>query len=266
MTDKYAAEREAYPRGIAAVRVPHVSSRVNFGVILSAMRFGWLLALLVAPTVRAEPPATDAKTGTIAGTVSYQPDAKRPWRQSRYYIKDPTKGQLAEALVALVGKDVGKNTPKAKPATVDVDQKNFMFTPEIVAIRAGDSVKFLNSDKELHNVNVFHKLHSFNVTMPSGGSHIEPFDHATEITRPYQLGCVYHGAMRGWVYVFDHPFFKITAGDGAYRLEHVPPGKYRLEMVHPAGQLRWSGEIEVKPGQEIRKDIRVSPDNPLRRK
>jgi hypothetical protein len=141
-----------------------------------------------------------------------------------------------------------------------------MFTPETVAVRAGDKVKFLNSDKELHNVNVFHKLHSFNVTMPSGGSHIEPFEHATEITRPYQLGCIYHGAMRGWVYVFDHPFFKVTGSDGAYRLEHVPPGKYRLEMVHPAGQLRGSDEIEVKAGQVTRKDIRVSPDNPLKRK
>jgi hypothetical protein len=72
--------------------------------------------------------------------------------------------------------------------------------------------------------------------------------------------------MRGWVYVFDHPFFKVTGSDGAYRLEHVPPGKYRLEMVHPAGQLRGSDEIEVKAGQVTRKDIRVSPDHPLKRK
>jgi plastocyanin len=226
---------------------------------------GWLFCFVILLACRAEPPTPAGKSGTIAGTVSYQADPKRPWRQARYYIKDPAKGQLAEALIALIGKDLGKNSTKPKPAMTVVDQKNFMFTPEIVAIRAGDSVKFLNSDKELHNVNVFHKLHSFNVTMPSGGSHIEPFEHATEITRPYQLGCVYHGGMRGWVYVFDHPFFKITGTDGAFKLDQVPPGKYQLEMVHPAGQLRWSEEIEVKPGQEIRKDIRVSPDNPLRK-
>lgn len=230
----------------------------------SAKRLGWLLPFLMLAMAHAEPPATDAKTGTIAGTVSYQPDAKRPWRQARYYIKDPAKGELAEAVVALVGKDLGKNAA-AKPATVIVDQKNFMFTPETVAIRAGDKIKFLNSDKELHNVNVFHKLHSFNVTMPAGGQHVELFERATEITRPYQLGCIYHGGMRGWVYVFDHPFFKITGADGIYRLENVPPGRYRLEMVHPAGQLRWSEEIEVKAGQVTRKDIRVSPDNPLKR-
>jgi plastocyanin len=140
---------------------------------------GWLFGFLILLAVRADPPAPDGHTGTIAGTVSYQPDSKRPWRQARYYVKDPAKGQLAEAVVALVGKDLGKHAPAAKPATIVVDQKNFMFTPETVAVRAGDKVKFLNSDKELHNVNVFHKLHSFNVTMPSGGSHIEPYEHAT---------------------------------------------------------------------------------------
>jgi hypothetical protein len=64
--------------------------------------------------------------------------------------------------------------------------------------------------------------------------------------------------MRGWVFVFGHPFFQLTGADGLYRLERVPPGTYRLEVVHPAGHLRWSEAIEVAAGQVIRKDIRVS--------
>jgi plastocyanin len=251
-------------------------------IVQSAERSGWLFAFLLLlfgttrsaertanPPVRAAPPvpaAAKAKTGTIAGTVFYQADPKRRWRQGRYYIADPAGGQLAEAVVALVGKDLGKSEAAARPATTVIDQKNFQFTPETVAIRAGDRVKFLNSDKELHNVNVFHKLHSFNVNMPPGGEHFERFEHANDIRRPYRLGCVYHGAMRGWIYVFDHPFYQLTRRDGRYRLENVPPGKYRLEMVHPAGQLRWSEVIEVTAGQVTRKDIRVSPDNSWNRR
>jgi plastocyanin len=243
---------------------------------------GWLIAalmLLIVTTtgvermanepVQAAPPASVAaeeKTGTITGAVVYEADPKRPWRQARYYIKDAAKGQLAEAVVALEGKELARGAAEAKASTTVIDQKNFQFTPETVAIRAGDRIKFLNSDTEVHNVNVFHTLHSFNVNMPAGREHIERFEHANEITQPYQLGCIYHGAMRGWIYVFDHPFFQLTGPDGRYRLEHVPPGKYRLVMVHPAGQLRWSEAIEVKAGEVTRKDIQVSPDSQTKRR
>jgi plastocyanin len=249
-------------------------------IVRCAQKIAWLLpalALLVVPARRAEPredrPApsgpsagtsSDRKTATLAGTIFYQADTKRPWRQARYYVKEPAKGNLAEAVVALDGTELGKVPGPPRPATVVIDQKNFQFTPETVAIRAGDQVKFLNSDKDLHNVNAFHKLHSFNVNLPAGGEHTERFEHAGNIGRPYYLGCVYHGAMHGWVYVFDHPYFQVTAAEGRYRLENVPPGRYRLGMVHPAGQLRWSETIEVQAGQVIQKDIRVSPDNQVK--
>src|SRR5690349_4021852 len=106
-----------------------------------AKRGAWLLAfsmLLLAatisaprtanPSARAAPPApaaAEGKTGTVAGTVFYEADPKRSWRQMRYYVKDPAKGQLAEAVVALDGKDLGK--AEAKASTAVIDQKNFQF-------------------------------------------------------------------------------------------------------------------------------------------
>lgn len=206
----------------------------------------------------------EQKSGTITGSVIYKADPNRPWRQARYYVKDRAKGLLAEAVVALDDKALTGRDDKHKPTTITVDQKDFQFTPETVTIRAGDSVKFLNSDKDLHNVSTFHRLHSFNVNMPAGGTHVERLDQAGNIGRPYQLGCLYHGAMHAWVYVFDHPYFQLTSADGRYRLENVPPGKYQLRMVHPAGQLSWTGTVEVKPGQTTSLDIQVSPANQVK--
>ena len=36
--------------------------------------------------------------GAIEGVVTYHADAKRPWRYSRYYIKQAKTGELAEAV------------------------------------------------------------------------------------------------------------------------------------------------------------------------
>ena len=231
---------------------------------------GALLATSLAPGPRADESAsTDrqttaasgAKTGVVEGTVSYQADKERPWRYARYYVKDRKKGQLAEAVVAVAGPTLAKRDQRRSPATVVIDQKNFRFDPETVAIRTGDRVKFLNSDKAAHNVQAFHLRSSFNVNMPAGGEHVERFEHATGIRRPYRIGCVFHSAMRAWVFVLDNPHFQVTKPDGRFRLENLPPGEYELEMAHPAGRLRWSGKVLVKPDDTTELDIRVSPDD-----
>ena len=215
---------------------------------------------LLTATLSGQQPSPSTTSGAVEGIVTYQADASRPWRYSRYYIKDPKAGQLAEAVVAISGPGIQPQTvEKLEPAVID--QKDFQFIPETVAIRAGQSVKFLNSDKELHNVNSFQPKHSFNVVMPAGGEHVEKFTHAGGLARPYRIGCVYHSAMRSWIYVFDHPWYQVTAADGRFRLSGIPPGAYKLEMAHPAGQLRFSQMIEIKAGETTQAEIRVSPDN-----
>lgn len=207
------------------------------------------------------PPANNKPpTGSIAGRVVYQADAERPWRYARYYVKDRHAGHLAEAVVALesVAEQRG---PSEKAATLVVDQKDFQFTPETAAIRAGDRVKFLNSDSATHNVQTFHQKHSFNINMPPEGTHVETFHEAGGINQPYRMGCVYHSSMRAWIYVFDHPHYQVTKTDGHFHLKNVPEGEYTLQMVHPAGRLRWSQRVKVEADETTQLEIVVSPDH-----
>jgi plastocyanin len=199
--------------------------------------------------------------GIIEGTVTYRADAERPWRYGRYYIKQAKMGELAEAVVAIHSRKLAGTSSQPQAKTVSIDQKNFQFLPETTAIRAGDSIKFTNSDQATHNVRLSSDIASFNVTMPAGGSHTERFERAGGIRQPLQVGCVFHSAMQAWVFVFDHPYFQLTTADGRFRLEGVPPGQYDLEMVHPAGQLRWRQRVEVQAGATLRVDIAVSPDD-----
>jgi hypothetical protein len=104
---------------------------------------------------------------------------------------------------------------------------------------------------------------SFNATMGEGGDHTVKFDRAGGIAQPVQVGCVFHSAMRAWIYVFDHPWYQVTPSSGTFRLADVPPGTYELEVVHPAGSLRWRKRIEVKPGDPLRIDIRLTPDDKM---
>ena len=75
--------------------------------------------------------------GTIEGTVVYRAGDK-PWRYARYYVSDPKKGLLAEAVVALRARSLRGLFPPESPRTSVIDQKNFQFVPETIAIRVGE--------------------------------------------------------------------------------------------------------------------------------
>jgi plastocyanin len=219
------------------------------------MRNAWLLGLfLLGSAFAAE--ATAAEAGTVTGRVRYQADPARPWSLGRYYING---GVLAEAVVALEGAGLPAG-PAVEPKTVWMDQKDFQFVPETLVLRAGDSVRFTNSDEALHNVLSYQGASPFNVNLPHGKEHVQPFPSGKGLEQPIQLSCVFHGAMRGWVFVFPHPYYAITAKDGKFRFENVPAGEYRLHVMHPAGELELARTVTVKPGEAVEIDLSVGPD------
>lgn len=226
-------------------------------------RFQFLavIGLVLLPICTSPAIAEDAKaSGTIEGTVTYKADAKRLWRYGRYYVK-PTSGELNGALVALDAPSLRKIPAPASPATWQIDQKDTNFTPEALAIRSGDKVRFTNSDSGTHNISTTNDLHPFNVSIGHGDETIQTFSKAGGVRRPIVLGCIFHGQMRAWIYVFDHPHYQMTAADGKFRLANIPPGEYRLEWAHPAGELRAGRRIEVKAGETLKVDLVLSPDD-----
>lgn len=213
-----------------------------------------------------EASAGQPSTGTITGVITYQSDPQHPWRLGRYYIKQARTGELAEAVVALSARGLkGPSTPRPLE-TLTIDQKDFQFTPETAAIRAGDRVRFTNSDAQIHNVQTAHPRQAFNVNVPVGGEHLERFPSETGIRQPLRIGCTFHTAMHAWVYVFDHPWFAVTAQDGKFRLTDIPAGQYQLDVVHPAGDLQAQRPITVKAGETVTVDWALSPEYLVTRK
>jgi plastocyanin len=201
------------------------------------------------------------ETGKVEGFIKYVADSKRPWKFSRYYIQSTKDGSLAEAVVALERPGLNALAPPAPVGNYKMDQLNYQFVPETLAIRAGDTVLISNSDDALHNVMTSDGGEPFNVNVVKGKDFAHTFNQAGGLQHPVRLGCVFHGAMRAWIYVFDHPWFQLTQKDGRFRLEHVPAGEYTIGVVHPAGKLRRSRRIEVKANETTSLEISLSPDD-----
>jgi plastocyanin len=227
--------------------------------------FAVLLALgMFRSSCAAEPAVVENPTksavGSIEGTITYKADAKRLWRYARYYVKSGSR-ELSGTVVALDAPSLRRQPAPKTAATVVMDQKDLLFAPELLAIRAGDSVRFTNSDSGTHNISTTNDLRPFNVSIAHGEETVQTFPKAGGIRRPIVLGCVFHSQMRAWIFVFDHPYYQITAEEGKFHLANIPPGEYRLELAHPAGALRATRRVDVKAGETLKIDVELSPDN-----
>lgn len=132
-----------------------------------------------------------------------------------------------EAVITAVG------SLKAKPVLATsprkMDQKHREFVSHILAVHAGESVLFPNSDNIKHHIYSFSPANSFEIQLYKDVSP-KPiiFDKAGIVV----LGCNIHDWMVGYVYVSDAPFMTQTNEKGEWSL-NLPPDDYTVTLWHP---------------------------------
>ena len=154
-----------------------------------------------------------------AGTVTGSVDASVP-----KYKKD--------VVVYLKGVK-GPVTPKK----AEVDQKNLVFVPHVLAVPTGSTVDFKNSDKVNHNIFSADVCKKFNLgTYNPGMSKAVVFDKPCVVN----LLCNVHSEMSGFVIVVDSNYSAVTSADGKFTISNVPAGTYEItawsEKLKPAGK------------------------------
>jgi plastocyanin len=125
-----------------------------------------------------------------------------------------------------------KSTGASAPPVV-LDQKGCLYTPQIVAMQAGQKLLVKNSDMCVHNID-------FTPTVASNQPHNDvQMAGQPELTYTFpnpemfvMFKCDVHPWMRAWVSVFDSPYFSVSDKDGKFVIKNVPPGKYTVEANH----------------------------------
>jgi Carboxypeptidase regulatory-like domain len=146
---------------------------------------------------------------------------------------------------AVVTVSDAKGAKPAKPAVLD--QKGCEFHPNVLVMAPGE-VKILNSDGVLHNI------HTFSTANPPINKAQPKFkkEMVEKLEKPelIKVQCDAHSWMLGWIYVTENPT-AVTDANGAFKLENVPPGKHKVEVVHPV-LGKQTKDVEVKAGQDTK--------------
>lgn len=191
------------------------------------------------PKPRPPPPvAITGPTVTIDGEVRLTGPAPTPGKLhreadpycARSEMTDPTvlvsNGKLANVWVHVV------NGPAAPPpvASVEIDQKDCMYSPRVTTAVVGQKIVARNGDPILHNVHAYAGESTlFNRGMPNDKA--PPIEITASQEGLIKWKCDVHPWMRGYTGVSRNPYQAVTGADGNFRIE-VPAGRWTLEAWH----------------------------------
>jgi plastocyanin len=170
----------------------------------------WLIVSSIATTI--------AAAGTVSGSVTLL-DSRDPGVRAH---KD------FSGVVVWLEPASAQAAVRPLPRT-QIVQKNKRFTPHILAITAGTTVDFPNYDPIFHNAFSNFEGKVFDVGLyPPGTNRSVVFDRPGIV----RVFCNIHPQMSAVVAVLATPYFAVTQADGRYEISNVPPGEYRLRLMH----------------------------------
>lgn len=162
-------------------------------------------------------------------------------------------GGLRNAFVSVQG-----SFPKAPPATVAavIDQRGCVYNPRVQGARVGQTLEVRNSDDTLHNIHSMStKGNPFNTGQPKPGMVFKAALNNEEVM--LHVRCDVHPWMTGYIGILPHPYYAVTAAEGAFTIANVPPGHYKVQAWHerygPIVQ-----EVDVKAGATATLDFTYS--------
>jgi len=141
-------------------------------------------------------------------------------------------GTLANVFV-YVKDGLGNRVFPVPTQSVVLGQKDCQYVPHVLGIQVGQPLDIVSSDATLHNIHGGNRETSnqeFNEGQPIPGVKNQHIFSTKEVLYPFT--CDVHKWMSAYIGIVDHPFYAVTAMDGAFSLNGLPPGTYTVEAVH----------------------------------
>ena len=160
-------------------------------------------------------------------------------RRSVVYLDPAPRGAFDE-----------RDEPRAR-----IDQRNESFMPHVLAIVAGTTVDFPNSDLTYHNVFSLSRAQSFDLGRYAVGK-----SKSVRFERPgiVRVFCEIHSHMSAFILVFAHRYFAVTEPDGSFHLDNVPPGTYSVFVWNEALPLESRRVTVPESGGDVELNFSIS--------
>jgi len=161
-------------------------------------------------------------------------------------------GGLKDVVVVVEDVKQGKPFPLREHT---VSMNDCEFSPFMSVVRDEDTLTFQNQD------GVIHDIQTYAIEDNKRGDKIfgRPALPDTTLTQVIKVPkgqriiwtqCGKHSFMQTWSYAVENPYYAITADDGTFSIQDLPPGRYRVTAWHPFMKLR-EQTVDVAPNSRV---------------
>jgi len=168
------------------------------------------------------------------------------------------RGQpLADLAGAWAWYEPAAGAPTGAPEVATIATRNRRFTPRVVVVSAGSTVRFPNDDPIRHNVFSISTGNRFDLGLYGLGAGRSCTLRQSGLVRVF---CNVHRSMSAFVLVLDTPFRAAPDTAGRFVLAGLPPGDGVLHVWHPRAP-EWTRAVHLPLDQpvEIVLDATVPP-------
>jgi len=151
--------------------------------------------------------------------------------------------------------------------------KDCRVVPHVNVGFVGEEYIFRNDDRILHTIQLklglaYQKKVSqrpledgasiYNIALPKTGLEvrkpIKKWHRMTADTGFIQIRSNTHNWIRGYIFIFDHPYAAVTDAEGAFEMDGLPPGEYTLKAWHEGFGLQ-ERKINIKTGESVEIEV-----------
>jgi plastocyanin len=160
-----------------------------------------------------------------------------------------SKNKSGSADVVVWLTSMGTKEAVSPGPTARLLQKDKQFAPHMLAVTAGTAIEFPNQDPFFHDVFSIYHGKPFDLGLYESG--------AVRKVRFSEIGvsyifCNIHPEMSAVVVTLSTAHFAVTARDGTFQINQVPPGRYKLEtwyeLASESDLASLSREFEITSG------------------
>ena len=165
------------------------------------------------------------------------------------------QGGLMNVVVWLTDAREGKPLPDSR--RFEVTNARCRLDPRVQGVIVGGTLNVKSADPVVHEtvIRVSGASETLETVTQNGDGQVVPLEKVLARPVRLELTCRTHPWTQGWIHVFDHPYFAVSAPNGRFVLDSIPPGEYTLRTWHErlGGTSR---EIRVEKGGVTKVEVK----------
>ncbi|HJU69587.1 MAG TPA: hypothetical protein VJ650_15205 [Gemmatimonadaceae bacterium] len=165
------------------------------------------------------------------------------------------QGGLMNVVVWLTDAREGKPFPDSR--RFEVTNLRCRLDPRVQGVIVGGTLNVKSADPVVHEtvIRVSGVSEVLETVTQNGDGQVVPLEKVLARPVRLELSCRTHPWTQGWIHVFDHPYFVISAPNGRFVLDSIPPGEYTMQTWHER-LGRTTREIKVENGGITRVEVK----------